>query len=85
MDQYKITIQRSAQRQLKKLGKSVAARLIPAMHDLANNPRPPHYKRLVDSPFYRIRVGDYRVIYEIDDGIKIISIIKIGHRKNVYE
>jgi mRNA interferase RelE/StbE len=54
---------------------------------LANNPRPIGVKKLKDSSedLYRIRVGDYRVIYTINDGIRIVNILRIGHRKDIYK
>ena len=55
------------------------------IYDLADNPRPQGYKKLKGRPGYRIRVGDYRVIYEIFDDILLIDVIDLGHRKDIYE
>lgn len=53
--------------------------------DLAYNPRPAGYKKLKGEDAYRIRVGKYRVIYEIDDGRILITVVSVGHRKNIYK
>ena len=55
------------------------------IYDLADNPRPQGYTKLKGRKGYRIRVGDYRVIYEIFDDVLLIDIIDLGHRKEIYE
>jgi mRNA interferase RelE/StbE len=55
------------------------------IYDLADNPRPQGYRKLKGRKGYRIRVGDYRVIYEIFDDILLIDVIDLGHRKEIYE
>ena len=55
-----------------------------AIQNLAKNPRPFGYKKLKGKTTYRIRVGDYRVIYDIKSEILVIEIIDVGHRKNIY-
>jgi mRNA interferase RelE/StbE len=55
------------------------------IYDLAENPRPQGYKILTGRKGYRIRVGDYRIIYEIFDDILLIDVIDLGHRKDIYE
>jgi mRNA interferase RelE/StbE len=52
---------------------------------LAQDPRPPASRPLRGRPGYRLRVGDYRIIYTIDDGVLLIVVIAIGHRRDVYE
>ena len=56
-----------------------------AIYDLANNPRPQGYIKLKNRSGYRIRVGNYRVIYEIFDTELVIDVIDLGHRKDIYE
>lgn len=84
---YKISFKASAYRELERLPKPVVRKISLAIDELAGNPRPVGTKKLKDSreDLYRIRVGDYRVIYVIDDGIKIINVLRIGHRKDVYK
>jgi len=84
MHVYKITISKVAQKQLDKLQDSLAERLITAIYTLMNNPRPAGYKKLKGRDAYRIRSGDYRIIYEIFDNILVINVVAIGHRKDIY-
>lgn len=83
---YKIIISESALKQLHKLQKSAVKRIQLSVENLSENPRPPGVKKLKgnDEDLYRIRVGDYRVVYSIDDEIKIVDIRKVGHRKDIY-
>ncbi|MES2267228.1 MAG: type II toxin-antitoxin system RelE/ParE family toxin [Bacteroidota bacterium] len=84
MAAYSITISKSAQKQLSKLQDDIADRIIDSIYDLANEPRPGGCKKLKGREAYRIRVGNYRVIYEIFDNILLIDIIAMGHRKDIY-
>ncbi|MDE3142746.1 MAG: type II toxin-antitoxin system RelE/ParE family toxin [Bacteroidota bacterium] len=83
---YKITFKDSASKELQRLSKSVIKKIVFSINELSENPRPNGVKKLKDSNenLYRIRVGDYRIIYVIDDGIKIVNIRRIGHRKDIY-
>lgn len=83
---YQITFKESASKELQRLSKSVIKKIIFSINELSENPRPSGVKKLKDSNenLYRIRVGDYRIIYVIDDGIKIVNIRRIGHRKDIY-
>ena len=56
-----------------------------SIYNLADNPRPFGYKKLKGRNAYRIRKGNYRIIYEIEDKIITVTIINVGHRKNVYK
>ena len=85
MATYSITISKSAQKQLNKLQDNIADRLIDAIYELVNEPRPSGCKKLKGREAYRIRVGDYRVIYEIFDNLLLIDIIALGHRKDIYD
>ncbi len=84
MPSYKITISKLAQKQLDKFADNLASRLIDALYTLANDPRPPGCKKLKGRDGYRIRVGDYRIIYEIIDDVLIVNIVALGHRKDIY-
>jgi mRNA interferase RelE/StbE len=82
---YRIEIKRSAAKALKKISKPEQKRISKAIDNLAENlPNSNTTKMKGDNPFHKIRVGDYRVIYEIQDDILLILIIKIGHRKDIY-
>ena len=81
---YHLDIARSAEHQFKKLPITLQDRIIPKLLSLEDNPRPFGTKKLRDSSFYRIRIGDYRVIYSIDDRSAIVRILDIAHRRDVY-
>ncbi len=74
----------STARQLKKLDRSVARRIFAKVGELQENPFP-HVRRLVNSPYYRLRVGDYRVILDIERNVLRILVLKVGHRESIYE
>lgn len=83
---YAIEIKRSAQKELSQLPKSIAEKIVSQIRMLADNPRPSGCKKLVGTEYsYRIRVNDYRVVYSVLDSRLIIQVIKIGHRKDVYQ
>jgi mRNA interferase RelE/StbE len=82
---YSIDFSRKAQKKLDKLSDVIANPILSAIGDLAENPRPKGYKKLKGRPGYRIRVGDYRVIYEIFNEILLIDVVDLGHRKDIYE
>ena len=85
MPDYQIQITKTAQKQLDKLPDSVAGILIETIQDLAATPRPQGCKKLKGRDGYRIRKGDFRVIYDIYDKILTVEVIAIGNRKNIYE
>jgi mRNA interferase RelE/StbE len=81
---YKVEILRSAQRQLAKVDRQDQSRIVSAIRGLASNPRPHGGKKLSGRAAWRIRVGVYRVIYEIFDDRLLILVVTIGHRREVY-
>ena len=82
---YTIWVERYAQKQIMRLDKKVIPVIKTAIADLSNNPRPPGHIELKGEEAYRIRVGKYRVIYEINDEVIIVTIVSVGHRKDVYK
>jgi mRNA interferase RelE/StbE len=82
---YNIDFSKRAQKKLDKLSDAIANPILSAIGDLSNNPRPQGYKKLKGRKGYRIRVGNYRIIYEIFDEILLIDVIDLGHRKEIYE
>jgi mRNA interferase RelE/StbE len=62
----------------------VQVRISEAIDDLATYPRPPGAKRLVGQNGYRLRQGDYRVLYTVDDQARVIRVYRIGHRRDIY-
>jgi len=81
---YDVLILRRAQKELAALPKADYERVRDAVGELAENPRPTGCKKLVGREGWRIRSGDYRVIYEIDDAQSKITVLHIGHRRDVY-
>jgi mRNA interferase RelE/StbE len=81
---YTVEILRAAQHQLARVDRRDLPRIISAIGDLANDPRPPGSKKLSGRPAWRIRVGDYRVIYEIQDDRLLVLVVTIRHRREVY-
>lgn len=84
MAKYKIEIKRSASKELNSLPNKEIKKIINSINQLIENPRPINSKKLSASERYRLRVGDYRILYEIEDLILTVYIIKIAHRKDVY-
>ena len=82
---YTVLVERYAQKQILKLDKKAILVIKTAIAGLANNPRPFGYKKLKGEDAYRIRVGDYRIIYEIEDNIILVTVVSVGHRKSIYK
>ena len=86
MANYDVALTSSAEKELKKLSGQLTARIVPRLENLASNPRPPGCKKLVGGDDeWRIRVGDYRVVYTIDDAKLLVEVTRIRHRSEVYE
>jgi mRNA interferase RelE/StbE len=81
---YTVQILRRAQRALAALPERDFERVRDAIFALADDPRPPGCAKLTGREAWRIRVGQYRVIYEIDDAIRIVTVLDVGHRRDVY-
>ncbi|MBI4683947.1 MAG: type II toxin-antitoxin system RelE/ParE family toxin [Nitrospirae bacterium] len=84
MDKYVIEIISRAEKEFLKLPDSVRQKIHKQILSLENNPRPFGHKKLKETEYYRIRSGDYRVLYSIDDNVKIVKVLSIAHRKDVY-
>jgi len=85
MGKYKIEFKKSAYKELKSIPKKDLKRILSRIESLSENPRPDGCKKLSALERYRIRQGDYRILYSIEDDIVTIYIVKIGHRKSIYE
>lgn len=82
---YRIELRPAARRSLLALPRNAQARIAPALDSLATQPRPPGVTKLRGPEgFYRIRVGDYRVVYAIEDDVLLVLVVRIGHRREVY-
>jgi mRNA interferase RelE/StbE len=82
---YRLEITPAARRELSKLPKNIQKRVDEHIQALAGNPRPPGCKKLQwEDGFHRIRVGDYRIVYQIKDKVLLVLVIRIGNRREVY-
>jgi mRNA interferase RelE/StbE len=82
---YRVTFTRAASRALERLPVGVAERLVAAVEALAANPRGHGTVKLAGmDAMYRVRVGTYRAVYQVDDGARVVTVAKIGHRRDVY-
>ena len=83
---YQVVLSPSAERQLRKFDPDVRRRVQAVLELLAENPRPPAATKLVGGAGeWRVRTGDYRVIYEIQEGRLLVLVLRMGHRREVYE
>jgi mRNA interferase RelE/StbE len=83
---YRVVLTSSASKELKELSAQLNARIVPRLENLADNPRPPGCKKLRGGDKeWRIRVGDYRVVYTIDGAKSLVEVTRIRHRSEVYK
>jgi mRNA interferase RelE/StbE len=83
---YEVEFSRGAKKQFRKLPIDVQQRIQTKINELAIEPCPNGVKKLQgDDNSYRVRVGDYRVLYELDDDFLIVTVIKVGHRSDIYK
>ncbi len=82
---YEVYLERAAERDLRRLSAKTFGRIIPEIRALANSPRPKGCRKITGSRNdWRIRVGDYRVIYEIDEKASVVRVMRVRHRREVY-
>ena len=84
MADYKIVIRSSAAKELDKVNIKDKARIVERIRTLASDPRPSGSQKLSGEEKYRIRQGNFRILYEVNDTIITVVVVKIGHRKDVY-
>ena len=83
---YEVRLAPAAVRQLRKLGPPGRRRVQAAIDLLAEDPRPPGARQLVGGAGeWRVRTGDFRIVYDIRDGELLVLVVKVGHRRDVYE
>ena len=82
---YQILIEKTARKEIQKINQADQVSIVQAIQALAENPRPTGCKKLKGREAWRIRAGNYRVIYEIQDNILVITVITVGHRRDVYK
>ncbi len=84
MANYKVLIKPSAAKELESVPKNDRQRITDRILSLSNNPRPAGTEKMTGVDRYRIRQGDYRILYEIHDRDIVVIVVKIGHRRDVY-
>ena len=85
MSTYRIELRPAAVRALRKLDPQARRRVQGAIALLAQDPRPPGARALQGRPGLRVRVGDYRIIYTIADDVLLVVVVRLGHRRDVYD
>ena len=84
MAKYNIEIKKSAAKEIENLPKRELQIVLHKIHSLTENPRPHGCEKLSGQDKYRVRCGDYRILYTIADVVLIVCVVKVGHRKDVY-
>lgn len=83
---YRVEVAPAALRQLRKLDPPARRRIQAVVELLAQQPRPPGAKKLVGGDgAWRVRTGDYRIVYELNDGVLLVLVLAVGHRRDVYD
>ena len=85
MANYSIEIKKSAAKEIEKLPKTMMLRVLEKIKGLSLEPRPLGCKKLSGDEKYRIRVGNYRILYSIEDDILVVYVVKVGHRREIYK
>ena len=84
MENYKLEVKRSASKEITDLPKVDCQRIVAKIQALAKDPRPHGCEKLSGAEKYRVRQGDYRILYEINDSSSTVTVVTIGNRKEVY-
>ena len=84
MARYEVRFRKSVSKDLDPIPQKDVQRIIAVIDALADDPRPPQSRKLSGSEKYRLRCGIYRVLYEIQDDVLVVCVVKVGHRKHVY-
>ncbi len=81
---YRVRIERAAVKSLARITEPHRSRIESELRTLQNDPRPPGCTKLKGRDAWRIRAGDYRIIYEIHDEVLVVLVVEIGHRRDIY-
>jgi len=84
MAKYKIRIKKSAEKELSKIPEKELLKILDKIKSLSNDPYPTGSIKLTNQEKYRVRVGNYRILYQIEDNILTVFVVKVGHRKDIY-
>lgn len=86
MSRYAVEFTAAAAREIRKLDPQIRRRILDAIDGLADEPRPPGCRKLVGyENSWRVRIGDYRVLYEVVEEVVVVTVFRVGHRRGVYE
>lgn len=85
MGRYSIELVRSIRKDLRRIARKEVPKILKAIQSLADDPRPTSSKKLTNEELYRIRIGNYRLLYEINVERLIVLVVKVGHRNDVYK
>jgi mRNA interferase RelE/StbE len=86
MSRYRVEVTRSAEKELQRLPLKVVHKIVEVLQSLEEDPRPAGCKKLKGyKDLWRVRVGNYRIVYAVDDVILLVDVREIGHRKDVYD
>ena len=81
---YEVRLLSRAEKQLQSLDSLPYQSVKKEIYSLRENPRPPGCRKLTNQPGWRVRAGDYRIVYEIDDKSRVVTVLNVGHRKEIY-
>ena len=84
MGSYRVEIRRSAEKEISRLPDAIRRRIVAKILALAHDPRPHGSQKLAGGDEYRIRQGDYRIVYTIEDAVVTVTIVRVAHRSDVY-
>jgi len=84
MEFYKVIFTKSVKKDFRKIPKLEVSKILNEIEELAKNPRSSKTKKLKGEKLYRLRLGNYRVIYDIQDNLMLIFVVKLGHRSDIY-
>ena len=85
MGKYRIELKKSVPKDFESIPRKDLRRIIAAIKSLAADPRPPQSKKLSGLEQYRLRQGNYRILYSIEDNVLIVFVVAVGHRKEIYK
>lgn len=85
MESYRVVIKKSAAKEIERIAKRDRIRIIEKIRSLANDPNPPGSRKLSGQEKYRIRQGNYRILYQVISDKLIINVVKVGHRSKIYK
>lgn len=85
MAKYKLVFKKSVSKDLRLIPNKDVARILQRIEQLQENPRPVDSEKLSGQERYRLRQGLYRIVYEVADGLLVVTVVKVGHRKHVYK